>query len=268
MIRVFRRIRGDLLLESKSQKYLFYAVGEVFLVIVGILIALQVNNWNEERIEQQQIKEYAQELISDLERDIAMVSSITRQMQFTLDRVGTLSTYARRRELDQLGNLDLYYLTSSAGYRPYQWNRSAVDQLKSSGALRKIRSFDLVNKITAYNSLTHHLDEDYMLDRDLILDAMKVADEVIDSSYLVDDEARVVIREIYREPYSFPPTKLYELYKDTELQLLTNDESKLRVLVNKYDHLGSIRARTDAEIPRLVKNARELIELLKDEYQE
>ena len=267
MIRIFRRIRGDFLVESKSQKYLFYAVGEVFLVIVGILIALQVNNWNEERLEQQQIKEYAQAFIRDLERDISMTSSIVRQMRLTLDRVGTLSDYARRGELDQLSNLDLYYLTSGTGYRPYQWNRSAVDQLKSSGALRKIKNSELVNKITAYDSLTRHLDEDYMFDRDLMLDAMKVADEVIDSSYLVDDEAMVVLREIYREPYSFPPTKLYELYKDTGLQLLTDDERKLRVLVNKFDHLGGIRARTDAEIPRLVENARELIELLKDEYQ-
>jgi hypothetical protein len=255
------------LVESKSQKYLFYAVGEVFLVIVGILIALQVNNWNEERIEQQRIREYAQALISDLERDIVMVSSITRQMQFTLDRVDTLSAYARRQELDQLSNLDLYFLTSGAGYRPYAWNRAAVEQLKSSGSLRKIKNSDLANRITAYDSLTHHLDEDYIFDRDLILDALNVADEVIDSSYLVDDEAIVVLREIYGEPYSFPPTKLYELYKNTELHLLTDDENKLRVLVNKYDHLGGIRARTDAEIPRLVENARELIELLKDEYQ-
>jgi hypothetical protein len=256
------------LVESKSKKYLFYAVGEVFLVIVGILIALQVNNWNEDRIEQQQIREFAQELISDLERDITMTSSIARQMQFTLDRVGTLSAFARRGELDQLSNLDLYFLTSGAGYRPYEWNRSAVEQLKSSGALRNIENSELVKKITAYDSLTHHLDEDYMFDRDLILDAMKAADEIVDSGYLVDDAAIAVIRDIYREPYTFPPTKLYELYKDTELQLLTDDESKLRVLVNKYDHLSGIRARTDVELPRLVENARELIELLKDEYQE
>jgi hypothetical protein len=268
MIRIFRRIRGDILVESKSQKYLFYAVGEVFLVIVGILIALQVNNWNEERIEQQQVKEYAQDLISDLERDIAMVGSITRQIQLTLNKVGTLSAYARRRELDQLSNLDLYFLISAAGYRPYQWNRSTMDQLKSSGALRKIESSDLVKKITTYDSLTHHLDEDYMFDRDLVLDAMKVADEIIDSSYLVDDEAMAVLREVFREPYSFPPTKLYELYKDTDLQLLTDDASKLRVLANKYDHLGGMRARSEAEIPRLVENARDLIELLNAEYSE
>lgn len=49
MIKFFRNIRQKLLSENKFSKYLIYAVGEIVLVVVGILIALQVNNWNEKR---------------------------------------------------------------------------------------------------------------------------------------------------------------------------------------------------------------------------
>ena len=49
MIKFFRKIRQNLLLEGKTGKYLKYAIGEILLVVIGILIALQVNNWNEER---------------------------------------------------------------------------------------------------------------------------------------------------------------------------------------------------------------------------
>lgn len=49
MIKFFRHIRQKLLSESKFSKYLFYAVGEIILVVIGILIALQINNWNEGR---------------------------------------------------------------------------------------------------------------------------------------------------------------------------------------------------------------------------
>ena len=49
MIKFFRKIRQNLLMENKFSKYLVYAIGEIILVVVGILIALQVNNWNEER---------------------------------------------------------------------------------------------------------------------------------------------------------------------------------------------------------------------------
>ena len=55
MIKFFRRIRQQLLTENKFSKYLLYAIGEIVLVVIGILIALQVNNWREE---QQDIKDF------------------------------------------------------------------------------------------------------------------------------------------------------------------------------------------------------------------
>ena len=55
MITIFRRLREKLIASGSVTKYLLYAVGEILLVVVGILIALLVNNWNEER------KEWAQE---------------------------------------------------------------------------------------------------------------------------------------------------------------------------------------------------------------
>ena len=48
MIKFFRRIRQNLLMENKTSKYLKYAIGEIVLVVIGILIALQINNWNQE----------------------------------------------------------------------------------------------------------------------------------------------------------------------------------------------------------------------------
>ncbi len=49
MLRFFRQIRQRLLTDNKFSKYLLYAVGEILLVVIGILIALQIDNWNEER---------------------------------------------------------------------------------------------------------------------------------------------------------------------------------------------------------------------------
>tara|TARA_R110002051_G_scaffold146640_1_gene219355 strand:+ start:6406 stop:7191 length:786 start_codon:yes stop_codon:yes gene_type:complete len=49
MIKFFRKIRQRLLTDNKFSKYLLYAIGEIILVVLGILIALQINNWNEKR---------------------------------------------------------------------------------------------------------------------------------------------------------------------------------------------------------------------------
>ena len=70
MIKFFRRIRQKLLQENRFSKYLLYAIGEIILVVIGILIALQINNWNEEqkleKIEKQILKELETSLKSDL----------------------------------------------------------------------------------------------------------------------------------------------------------------------------------------------------------
>lgn len=47
MLKFFRKIRQQLLTENKVSNYLIYAIGEIVLVVIGILIALQINNWNE-----------------------------------------------------------------------------------------------------------------------------------------------------------------------------------------------------------------------------
>jgi hypothetical protein len=66
MISLFRKIRQKLLQENKVTRYLAYALGEILLVVIGILIALQINNWNEiqqlEREELQLLEEMAVEL--------------------------------------------------------------------------------------------------------------------------------------------------------------------------------------------------------------
>ena len=49
MIKFFRKIRQKLLAKNKFSKYLIYAIGEIVLVVIGILIALQINNWNEQQ---------------------------------------------------------------------------------------------------------------------------------------------------------------------------------------------------------------------------
>jgi len=70
MIKFFRKIRQKLLQENRFSKYLLYAIGEIVLVVIGILIALQINNWNERRKTNQNIKIYHQNLIENLQADI------------------------------------------------------------------------------------------------------------------------------------------------------------------------------------------------------
>ena len=67
MIKFFRKIRQNLLMENKTGKYFKYAIGEIILVVIGILIALQINNWNRNRKIKFQETVYLQDLKNDFE---------------------------------------------------------------------------------------------------------------------------------------------------------------------------------------------------------
>ncbi|MBQ0787882.1 MAG: hypothetical protein KBT69_10295, partial [Oceanihabitans sp.] len=75
MIKFFRKIRQKMLTENKFSKYLIYAVGEIILVVMGILIALQINNWNETR----QIKKVEKETLYVLLEDLNSAKSYSEQ---------------------------------------------------------------------------------------------------------------------------------------------------------------------------------------------
>ncbi|NNL79184.1 MAG: hypothetical protein HKO67_01725, partial [Flavobacteriaceae bacterium] len=59
---------------GKTSKYLKYAIGEIVLVVIGILIALQINNWNEDRKNQKLIAAYKRSLIENLEQDSTVIA--------------------------------------------------------------------------------------------------------------------------------------------------------------------------------------------------
>ncbi|RKE92146.1 DUF6090 family protein [Ichthyenterobacterium magnum] len=70
MIKFFRKIRQKMLIESKFSKYLLYAIGEIVLVVIGILIALQINNSNNKKIETQREFKYLTNIKLDLKKDV------------------------------------------------------------------------------------------------------------------------------------------------------------------------------------------------------
>ena len=74
MIKFFRKIRQNLLAEGKTTKYFKYAIGEIVLVVIGILIALQINNWQANKDMQAEIKKSLKALRNDLVQDTLLIN--------------------------------------------------------------------------------------------------------------------------------------------------------------------------------------------------
>jgi hypothetical protein len=82
MIKLFRNIRQNLLNEGKTSKYFKYAIGEIILVVIGILIALQINTWNQERLVKQEIKTNLINLSSAIKQDLELLKEIEAYNEF------------------------------------------------------------------------------------------------------------------------------------------------------------------------------------------
>ena len=78
MIKFFRHIRQRLLSEGKTGKYFKYAIGEIILVVIGILIALQINNWNENRKNKVAEADYYCRILDDFELNEKLIDETSK----------------------------------------------------------------------------------------------------------------------------------------------------------------------------------------------
>lgn len=164
-------------------RFLRYSLGEIVLVVIGILIALQINNWNEERIEQKEIREYALNLSAAIDRDMEMLLPVEMQIRASIRQAEELANYLRGRSIEEMDNAELFFLTTHFGYRPYACDRAALEQLKTSGGLRQIRNERLVQGISDYDALTQHLDQDYHEDEESARAIWSLVSQLINLNY-------------------------------------------------------------------------------------
>ena len=91
MVKIFRNIRLNQLRDKSTSKYLLYALGEILLVVIGILIALQVNNWNEER----KIAKEIDKLVGDIEEYTSSMNNNSNNLFKHLEKFDSISKKIR-----------------------------------------------------------------------------------------------------------------------------------------------------------------------------
>ena len=258
---------------KRFSSYLWYSLGEIILVVIGILIAIQVNNWNEDRLEQRQIHVYARALASDLRDDIAALRVSAYQAQTVVNRINSMVDYMQHKSFDDLSNIDLYQYVRTMGYRPFAFNRAALGPMKSSGALHEIRNQELARKISEYEALTYHLEEDQVSDSRNARDAYLATNRVINRNF----SGRVEIDKYFNAASDgettdeamrqFPSTEFYRHAKQNDVELVASDIRSVQEMANVLiSYSGDLDARPGHELPRLMSMAQDLIDLIDTEY--
>ena len=130
MIKFFRTIRKDLISENKTGKYLKYAIGEIILVVIGILIALSINNWNEEIKNRAFEKEILEQIRANLIKDKLTLESIQANFENAMNSTDkVLKSEWLTDERDSLK----YWLSDIVRFDRFQPLTNAYEVAKSKG---------------------------------------------------------------------------------------------------------------------------------------
>ena len=129
-MRIFRNIRKQLASENKVMAYLRYAIGEIFLVVIGILIALQVNNWNEKRKDANFEHEILALIDQNLEQDSVYLSSELSNTKLAIHLTDRLLEQVKLNNFNDSLN---YWMGKIICFERFRSQSSAYEMLKSKG---------------------------------------------------------------------------------------------------------------------------------------
>ena len=159
MIKFFRNIRQNLIMENNTSKYLKYAIGEIVLVVIGILIALQINNWNEERKDRAKEKLVLKALNRDFRQNLDEFYPIKQAQLNTFKNGEIVLRNIDKLHLPQSRDSVLKRATGMFGGYPYHPSSGVVVSLISTGDINLIRNDTLKNYLVSWNDvLTNYLE--------------------------------------------------------------------------------------------------------------
>ena len=148
MIKFFRHIRKSLLMENKTSKYFKYAIGEIILVVIGIIIALQVNNWNESRKNRILEQNYYCRILDDFNLEQKHIDEYQILVDQKIEVGKQLLKDMHQSNKDNYTMMNNWIETQRLPI--YVPRRVAYDDLKTSGNFKLITDVDIKNSLALY----------------------------------------------------------------------------------------------------------------------
>jgi len=169
MIKFFRHIRKDLMEQNKTSKYLKYAIGEIILVVIGILIALSINNWNEDKKEQQEEYLALKSLHSEFIESRELFNQGQRHHEMIFDGMQYLLEILDANRVNETLVDSIYWRLDRSAWSSgtFEPSRGIVNSLINSGKQNIIRNDSLKSLLIQWSDQvisfqnTERLAQDY-----------------------------------------------------------------------------------------------------------
>ena len=169
MIKFFRHIRQSLLNQGKTTKYFKYAIGEIVLVMIGILLALQVNNWNENRKINSKEQTFLKDLKSELSSNLDALNVVIDEHQKSYKAAQELLAYSRKpKELENIPESTANQLVTTMNQNwTYNPKKGILNSIISSGQLTFFKNKKLKYLLASIDDVTQDaVESTYQIERD------------------------------------------------------------------------------------------------------
>ena len=243
MISFFRKIKRQLLAENKITKYLTYAVGEIFLIVIGILIALAINNWNQRRIIRDKEQFYLAGLQTEFERSRIKLDTLIEVNRMNYQESRKIADLADSPNLQDEKELSLLLYNSFSFEIAYSPNNSLLNEIMNSGGLKNISNPELRKHLTAWESRIqsiHRQEQTLREQRDRIIDIFRTGQgsirTILDDTGITTGEMNMSQNPNFRN--NLPVIKTQEFENNLLLFILTGmttENTHYRPLLEEID---------------------------------
>lgn len=152
MIKFFRSIRQSLLSENTFSKYLFYAAGEIVLVVIGILLALQIDTWNTHKINRGKENGYLKSYQADIEKNLTELDRVLAKSARTMRATDSLLRYATKMiAIDSINTIEGLVM-ESFNYTLFLSQEGTINDIFGSGDLALIEDETIRKSMVNWNA--------------------------------------------------------------------------------------------------------------------
>ncbi|MEM9075408.1 MAG: DUF6090 family protein [Bacteroidota bacterium] len=189
MIKFFRKIRLNLLSENKFRNYLLYAIGEIVLVVIGILIALQISDWSENKKRKAEEKKLLIALIDDFSENKARIEDAIEKEKDMIEMSKSLINAMQSRQENVSQDSVRFWVASGAkSWWKAQFITGTYDAIVSSGKIGILENDDLKSILSQFNADINSGFEDHSESMSYLVEMNKIFADI--APFLIHDVQR------------------------------------------------------------------------------
>ncbi len=201
MLRFFRKIRLKLFRENKVTHYLLYALGEIILIVIGILIAMEIGNWNEQRKIRQLELVYLEGLKSEFVQSRAKLQTLIEVNRNVYEDAKKIADYITSQQFPDEQQLSVLMFNAFSYEQAYNPNNSLLNEVISTGYLKNITNSELRMELSSWESVIqsiHRQEATLREQREQVLDIFRKNGSmrsILEQVEIVDKQMGLVKRD-------------------------------------------------------------------------